>query len=84
MRNVGVPVLGLTWYSLIDQVDWNIGLARKEGTVNGCGLFDPDRNPRPVAEAYRKLLREYGNITIVPHGELFEQTSRPATLKVDM
>jgi beta-glucosidase/6-phospho-beta-glucosidase/beta-galactosidase len=39
--------LGFTWYSLTDQVDWNIGLARKEGTVNPCGLFDLERRPRP-------------------------------------
>ena len=84
MRKTGVPVLGFTWYSLIDQVDWNIGLARKEGTVNPCGLFDMDRNPRPVSDAYRQLLKEYGQITIVPHGELFEQTTRPATLKVEV
>jgi beta-glucosidase/6-phospho-beta-glucosidase/beta-galactosidase len=84
MRKTGVPVLGFTWYSLIDQIDWNIGLARKEGTVNACGLFDLERKPRPVAEAYRQLLQEYGNITIVPHGELFEQTDRPATLKVEI
>ena len=84
MRKAGVPVLGFTWYSLIDQIDWNIGLIRKEGTVNACGLFDLDRKPRPVADAYRQLLQEYGQIAIVPHGELFEQTTRPATLKVDI
>ncbi|WP_019948593.1 family 1 glycosylhydrolase [Hymenobacter aerophilus] len=84
MRKIGVPVLGFTWYSLIDQVDWNRGLEVKEGTVNACGLFDMDRNPRPVAAAYRQLLAEYGQITIIPHGELFEQTTRPATLKVEI
>ena len=84
MRQDGVPVLGFTWYSLIDQVDWDIGLSRKVGKVNACGLYDLDRNPRPVAEAYRQLLNEYGQITIVPHGELFEVTSEPATLKVEV
>ena len=84
MRQMGVPVLGFTWYSLIDQVDWNIGLARQEGTVNACGLYDLKRQPRPVAAAYRRLLQEYGQIAIVPHGELFEQTTRPATLKVEI
>ena len=84
MRNVGVPVLGFTWYSLIDQVDWDIGLARQVGKVNPCGLYDLDRKPRPVAEAYKMLLQEYGQITIVPHGELFEVTKGPATLKVEV
>ncbi|RZK28709.1 MAG: glycoside hydrolase family 1 protein [Hymenobacter sp.] len=84
LRKEGVPVLGFTWYSLIDQIDWETGLAEKKGTVNACGLFDLDRKPRPVAEAYKLLLQEYGQITIVPHGELFEVTTQPATLKVEV
>ena len=84
MRDEGVPVLGFTWYSLIDQVDWDIGLARKVGRVNACGLFDLDRKPRPVALCYKQLLEEYGQITIVSHGELFEVTKEPATLKVEV
>ncbi|MDJ0367525.1 family 1 glycosylhydrolase [Hymenobacter sp. H14-R3] len=84
LRKEGVPVLGFTWYSLIDQIDWETGLAEKKGTVNACGLFDLDRKPRAVAEAYKMLLQEYGQITIVPHGELFEVTTRPATLKVEV
>jgi beta-glucosidase/6-phospho-beta-glucosidase/beta-galactosidase len=84
LRKEGVPVLGFTWYSLIDQVDWDSGLAEKNGNVNACGLYDLDRKPRAVAEAYKMLLREYGQITMVPHGELFEVTARPATLKVEV
>ena len=84
MRKEGVPVLGFNWYSLIDQLDWDKGLARQEGTVNPCGLFDLDRKIRPVGEAYKLLLQEYGQITIVPHGEVFELTTRPATLKVEI
>ena len=84
MRKDGIPVLGFTWYSLIDQIDWDIELAEKKGTVNPCGLFDLKRNPRPVAQAYRDLLKEFGQMTIVPHGEMFEVTSQPARLKVEV
>ena len=84
MRKDGVPVLGFTWYSLTDQIDWDCGLAQKNNTVNPCGLFDLDRKPRPVAAAYKELLQEFGQITIVPHGELFEVTNRPAMLKVEV
>lgn len=84
IRKEGVPVLGFTWYSLIDQIDWETGLAEQKGTVNACGLYDLDRKPRPVADAYKALLQEYGQITIVPHGELFEVTNAPATLKVEV
>lgn len=84
MRKDGVPVLGFTWYSLIDQVDWDIALEQKKGTINECGLFDMNRKPHPVAEAYKMLLQEFGQITIVPYGEMLEITDRPATLKVEV
>ena len=84
MRADGVPVLGFTWYSLIDQIDWDSALGKKRGKVNECGLYDLKRKPRPVAAAYRQLLEEFGQITIVPHGELFEVTERPARLKVEV
>ena len=84
MRADGVPVLGFTWYSLIDQVDWDTGLTKKNNTINECGLYDFDRKPRPVAAAYRMLLEEYGQITVFPHGEFLEVTDRNARLKVDV
>ena len=81
MRADGVPVLGFTWYSLIDQIDWDVALAQKHGTVNACGLYDMNRNPRPVAAAYRQLLEEFGQIAILPHGDIFQMTSRQSVLK---
>jgi beta-glucosidase/6-phospho-beta-glucosidase/beta-galactosidase len=84
MRADGVPVLGFNWYSLVDQIDWDTNLAEERGTVNACGLYDLHRQPRPVAAAYRALLEEFGQITIVPHGEVFEVTDQPAQLKVEV
>ena len=82
MRREGVPVLGFTWYSLLDQIDWDISLAEKNGKINACGLYDLDRKPRPVADAYRSLLEEYGQINLIPHGEFFEITDKEAKLKI--
>ncbi len=84
MRKMGVPVLGFTWYSLIDQMDWDSELAQKKGSVNACGLFDLERKERPVAQAYRDLLQAFGQITIVPKGEMFEVTDQPSKLKVEV
>ena len=84
MRQDGVPVLGFTWYSLIDQIDWDTELGEKNNRVNPCGLYDLDRKARPVAAAYRQLLEEFGQITIVPHGEMFTLTEQPARLKVEV
>ena len=82
MRSVGVPVLGFTWYSLTDQVDWDTALSEQNGTVNGCGLFDLQRRERPVAKAYQDLLKEFGHITAAPWGELFVLNDGAVTQKV--
>ena len=84
MRQDGVPVVGFTWYSLLDQLDWDIALAEKRLTVNPCGLYDLDRKIRPVGESYQMMIREFGQITMVPHGELFAVTNQPAALKVEV
>jgi beta-glucosidase/6-phospho-beta-glucosidase/beta-galactosidase len=61
IRESGVPVTGFTWYSLQDQVDWDIGLSRAIGNVNPVGLYDLNRDPRPVADAYRYLIELFGD-----------------------
>ena len=62
VRNDGIPVVGFTWYSLTDQVDWDTALREKNGNVNALGLFDLDRRIRPVGEAYKKIVREWGGV----------------------
>ncbi|WP_442755210.1 family 1 glycosylhydrolase [Methylocystis sp. JAN1] len=56
MRNSGVPIVGFTWYSLTDQVDWDIALREPLGNVNPVGLFDLNRDPRLVGLAYKHLM----------------------------
>ncbi|MFL5173969.1 MAG: family 1 glycosylhydrolase, partial [Microvirga sp.] len=62
LRNDGVPILGFTWYSLTDQVDWDSALREDNGNVNALGLFDLDRNIRPVGVAYRKLIQDWREV----------------------
>jgi len=62
VRNDGVPVVGFTWYSLTDQVDWDCALRENNGRVNPLGLYDLDRRIRPVGEAYRKIVSEWGGV----------------------
>jgi beta-glucosidase/6-phospho-beta-glucosidase/beta-galactosidase len=57
IRRTGVPVVGFTWYSLTDQVDWDIALREPLGNVNPVGLFDLNRDPRMVGLAYEHLVR---------------------------
>lgn len=59
LRQDGVPIIGFTWYSLTDQVDWDTALREDNGNVNPLGLYDLDRHIRPVGEAYRKLIQDW-------------------------
>lgn len=61
IRKSGVPVVGFTWYSLTDQVDWDIALGQARGNVNPVGLFDLNRDPRPVGQAYKHLIRLFAS-----------------------
>jgi beta-glucosidase/6-phospho-beta-glucosidase/beta-galactosidase len=62
VRNSGVPIVGFTWYSLTDQVDWDTALRERNGRVNPLGLYDLDRKIRPVGEAYRKLIADWRDV----------------------
>jgi hypothetical protein len=62
IRNVGIPTVGFTWYSLTDQVDWDTALREQNGNVNPLGLFDLDRNIRAVGKAYKKLIRDWRDV----------------------
>lgn len=58
----GFPIVGFTWYSLLDQVDWDSALRVNAGNVNPLGLYDLDRKIRPVGEAYKKLIQVWRNV----------------------
>ena len=59
VSNDGVPIVGFTWYSLTDQVDWDSALRENNGNVNALGLYDLDRKIRPVGSAYQKLIADW-------------------------
>jgi beta-glucosidase len=59
LRNSGIPIVGFTWYSLTDQVDWDTALREENGHVNPVGLYDLSRTIRPVGEAYKRLIHKW-------------------------
>ena len=62
VRNQGVPVVGFTWYSLTDQVDWDTALRENNGRVNPLGLYDLDRKPRAVGLEYKQLIKDWREV----------------------
>jgi beta-glucosidase/6-phospho-beta-glucosidase/beta-galactosidase len=62
LREDGVPMIGFTYYSLTDQVDWDTALREDNGNVNPLGLFDLDRRIRPAGKTYREIIRDWREI----------------------
>ena len=62
VRNDGVFIVGFTWYSLTDQVDWDTALREPNNRVNPLGLYDLDRNIRPVGLAYKQLIADWNQV----------------------
>lgn len=62
LKQDGVPIIGFTWYSLTDQVDWDTALREDNGRVNPLGLYDLNRKIRPVGQEYRKLVQQWREI----------------------
>lgn len=62
LKQDGVPIIGFTWYSLTDQIDWDTALREENGNVNPLGLFDLDRKIRPVGKAYKRLIEDWREV----------------------
>ncbi len=62
VRNAGMPIVGFTWYSLTDQIDWDVALREARGTVCPLGLYDLDRKPRAVGKAYKQLIKDWREV----------------------
>ncbi|HEV7255184.1 MAG TPA: family 1 glycosylhydrolase [Mesorhizobium sp.] len=59
VRANGIPIVGFTWYSLTDQIDWHVGLREELNHVHPVGLYDLDRKIRPVGRAYKQLIEDW-------------------------
>jgi hypothetical protein len=59
LRRDGIPIVGFTWYSLTDQMDWDTALRKDDHKVNPVGLYDLDRNIREVGRHYKRLIQQW-------------------------
>jgi beta-glucosidase len=64
LREDGVPIVGFTWFGLVDMKDWDTALTKLRGTVNPVGLYTLQRKQRQVAREYRRLVEEYSALPI--------------------
>ena len=60
LREEGVPMLGVIWWPLLDQVDWDGALTHRIGKVHEVGLFNLKRQPDGVlARSSTPLVRMF-------------------------
>jgi beta-glucosidase/6-phospho-beta-glucosidase/beta-galactosidase len=59
LGRAGVPLVGFTWYSLTDQIDWTNGMREPLGIVFPVGLFDLNREARAVGLSYKQLIEMF-------------------------
>jgi beta-glucosidase/6-phospho-beta-glucosidase/beta-galactosidase len=45
LREEGVPMLGLIWWPLLDQLDWDGAMTHRIGKIHEVGLFNLQRQP---------------------------------------
>ena len=55
-------MVGFTWYSLTDQVDWNTALRENNDRLTPVGLCDLDRKIRPVGAAYKQFIADWSQV----------------------
>ena len=67
IQQAEVPVVEFTWYSLTDQVDWDIALAQPLGDVNPVVLYDlpathgPWQKPIDISSRNSSTRRAFAN-----------------------
>lgn len=59
LRQEGVPMLGFTWFSLTDQMDWDTALREDAHRMHPVGLFDLNREIRPAGVEYKQLIQKW-------------------------
>jgi beta-glucosidase/6-phospho-beta-glucosidase/beta-galactosidase len=64
LAKAGVPLVGFTWYSLTDQIDWSLAMSEAIGLVYPVGLFDLNRESRTVGLAYKHLIDTYRDLPV--------------------
>jgi beta-glucosidase/6-phospho-beta-glucosidase/beta-galactosidase len=70
LRHHGIPVCGMTWYSLTDQIDWDTALRENNQRLHSVGLYDLDRKIRGAGKAYKRLIEQWADTPMLPHGPL--------------
>jgi beta-glucosidase/6-phospho-beta-glucosidase/beta-galactosidase/glycosyltransferase involved in cell wall biosynthesis len=84
LREAGVPMLGMFWWPLMDQIDWDGALTHRIGKIHKVGLFSLNRQADGCLQrAATPLVKQFK--AAMSQGEegigKLEQIAHPATLE---
>ncbi|MFL6664755.1 MAG: family 1 glycosylhydrolase [Rhizobacter sp.] len=65
LRLQGVPMIGFTWYSLTDQIDWDIQLVEVRGNVTANGLCTLGRELRDVGRLFGAIAHDNAHAQLI-------------------
>ena len=63
LRDEGVPMLGLIWWPLLDQIDWDGALTHRVGKIHQVGLFSLSRQADgALKRAATPLVKQFADV----------------------
>jgi beta-glucosidase/6-phospho-beta-glucosidase/beta-galactosidase len=65
LRNAGIPVMGFTWFSLTDQIDWQ-AFREEQTEIHAVGLYDLERRIHPAGLAFKELIAANRELAATP------------------
>lgn len=69
----GIPIVGFTWYGLVDLVGWNKLLCNGDTEVVPAGLYALDRTRRKVGDRYHEFIGSWRQEFIGALGQVFNR-----------
>jgi beta-glucosidase/6-phospho-beta-glucosidase/beta-galactosidase len=61
LHKSGLPIMGYTWFPIIDMVDWGYRISHgpKENFLACFGFWDQKRQENRCAETYRSIIADF-------------------------
>ena len=77
-RGEGIPVIGITWWGLIDQVDWAENLRRFRYQIDATGLYRLEWRDGRLDRVPTAALAAWRRYTEMPVGDSVGRLAQPA------
>ncbi|MEO5802554.1 MAG: family 1 glycosylhydrolase [Verrucomicrobiota bacterium] len=93
LRDEGIPVIGYTWWPLVDHLDWDGALLHRIGKIHRVGIYNLERQasgemrriPTQLVQAYRNVVtagdKAVGSLRSDEMTMYLEKESMPVTKK---